>query len=698
MIIICDKCNTKFNIKDSIIPDEGADFKCTKCSNLLHLKKEVKVDIIKKEIEVKKEEPKKVDDLDYGALFGDDTKEEVKKDESFDDLFGNNFAKFEEQPTIVAPTEEVDYDSLKDVADELDLGVETPISSNVASSIDDLESSFSESPNFLSKNAEDGPSFDDVFGGNDLANDFLDEDEKTQIAPYQDEDIKAFVKKANEESENKVKKFKEELKTSLEDENFDKKPEDWKPEDSSSFKHITIKDEKDVTYEFKEENDLLEWIKTRKDLNTLLYSHDNKNFESITNFSPVKNLVDEFNAKLNAEEAVSVDEISFKSPVLSQELEKVEEQKEEEEKKGGFGKFLLILIVLLLIAAGTLYVLHTQKIVNIPFLPPVEATEKVDNTNKDTKVDANKDTKVDANKDTKVDEKKDDAKVDDTKVDEKKDDTKVDEKKDDAIKVENKKDAKVDEKKDTKVDEKKDDATKVAEKKDAKKDDATKVAENKDTKVENKKATKVAENKDTKVEKKDDATKVTEKKNAKVEKKETRKEKRKRYRTAKKLFDTKKFEEAKVAYLKLAMDYPEDAEPYGVLYVIFKNLGDKTTAYKFRKAYKQLSNEQKNIVVSADLLKKLLNPVEAPKTMQERYTLARRKLAIKDYKTAKVNFLNLAIENPKDSEAYGALSIIYKALGDPDTSAKFYQASTDIDNKKPNTTISITYLKELLKK
>ena len=616
MIIICDKCNTKFNIKDSIIPDEGADFKCTKCSNLLHLKKEVKVDIIKKEIKIKKEEPKKVDDLDYGALFGDDTKEEVKKDESFDDLFGNNFAKFEEQPTIVAPTEEVDYDSLKDVADELDLGVETPISSNVASSIDDLESSFSESPNFLSKNAEDGPSFDDVFGGNDLANDFLDEDEKTQIAPYQDEDIKAFVKKANEESENKVKKFKEELKTSLEDENFDKKPEDWKPEDSSSFKHITIKDEKDVTYEFKEENDLLEWIKTRKDLNTLLYSHDNKNFESITNFSPVKNLVDEFNAKLNAEEAVSVDEISFKSPVLSQELEKVEEQKEEEEKKGGFGKFLLILIVLLLIAAGTLYVLHTQKIVNIPFLPPVEATEKVDNTNKDTKVDANKDTKVD--------EKKDDA-----KVDEKKDDTKVDEKKDD-----------------TKVDEKKDDA-------------------NKDTKVE---------------------------------KKETRKEKRKRYRTAKKLFDTKKFEEAKVAYLKLAMDYPEDAEPYGVLYVIFKNLGDKTTAYKFRKAYKQLSSEQKNIVVSADLLKKLLNPVEAPKTMQERYTLARRKLAIKDYKTAKVNFLNLAIENPKDSEAYGALSIIYKALGDPDTSAKFYQASTDIDNKKPNTTISITYLKELLKK
>ncbi len=587
MLIVCPGCETKYNIKDELVPPQGAQLKCSKCQKIIYIKK----DEGNKEIPVQQksvvpensfsdfedrptvlspsslglsdnwlEQQKLSNSQEKKVTFKEDepklneskinttkvnTQKVIKAEVPFDDIF-KNF-----NDTLNEENDDILNEKISNVMTEEDTSNfqanETSSKSGEYSSKSDK---YIKSPNFLSKTSEKGPSFSEVF------NDFSDEveDNEEEILPDEDDAkplpviTKPVVKKIQEDTDTtemslfEMDKLREKLKDGLIDDDFSKeniKDAELFKDDLKSAVKIFIKVEEGPSYEFQSENDIEEWLKKRNDLKGLTYSLDNKNFEPI--------LTHPVFSKLKTETAISEAKEENKTPQNNETVSENQETKQpvikQQKSIWGFVAAVLFVIIILL----TVYILQLAEIVNISFLealtPKKQVVVKTIEPDESVKVKFKKNTT------------ETDIKVDETKKDETKTDVKVDETKKDETKT------------DVKVDETKKDETKT------------------DVKV--------------------DETKKDEVKTGEIKKIET-KDKREFYRQARTALKEENYEKAKELFLTLAYNYPEEAEPYGALGVILKKLKDNANGTLFAKAFKQINASEPNTNVTKELIEKLL--------------------------------------------------------------------------------------------
>ncbi len=586
MLIVCPGCDTKYNIKDELVPPQGAQLKCSKCQKIIYIKKEE----VTKEIPVQQksvahetpfsdfedrptvlspsslglsdnwlEQQKMNNSQEKKMTFKEDevklnepkinvpkinTQKVIKAEVPFDDIF-KNF-----NDTLQEDNDDILNEDISNIMREEDTSNfqanETSSKSGEYSSKSDK---YIKSPNFLSKTSEKGPSFSEVF------NDFSDEVEDNEEEILPDEDvikptpviIKPAVKKIQEDTDTtemslfEMDKLREKLKDGLIDDDFNKeniKDAEIFKDDLKPAAKIFVKVQEGPSYEFQSENDITEWLKKRNDLTGVSYSLDNKTFEPI--------LLHPVFSKLKKE---SVESAENKIPIPNTtENNQDTNQPVIKPQKSIWGLVAAVLFVIIVLL--TAYVLHLAEVVNISFLEPLTPKKQIIVKT----IEPDESVKVKFKKNT-TDEIKTDVKVDEVKKDETKTDVKVDETKKDETKT------------DVKVDETKKDETKT------------------DVKV--------------------DETKKDEVKSGEIKKIEA-KDKREFYRQARTALKEENFEKAKELFLTLAYNYPEEAEPYGALGVILKKLKDNANGTLFAKAFKQINASEPNTNVTKELIEKLL--------------------------------------------------------------------------------------------
>ncbi len=589
MIVICKSCNTKYDIKDEVIPEQGAQLKCAKCENMIFVTKN------------------NVDSNENTSMSEPDT--------------SNPFSDFDERPTILAPESFHEDFNLEKAANDAVLD-------------DDSSSKSGVSPNFLSEKHKSGPSFDEVFDDfeeelsnddkkkstldnqnensrklsthskntkkddiddglddlfNDLTSDSEDEEETLQLkvdaseSKVDDEptlDIEEMEKKQAEEKKLKeeklekqdifprdttsnikapkisnddgetqeisnlqMEKLKEKLKDGLSDSDFiDARNDSDIKEQKNTESKIFVKLENGPSIEFQVEKDLIQWLKAKSSLKGVLYSLDDIEFSPILNHQLFKD-VEEIIKKAKDEK---VDVVSA-SDIL---------EKREQPKKANLMPVVAglgILVVLLII-----YILHLSNVVNISFLDSVTPKPKIIKINHTEIEEITTKVKIKKIKKEEINKPSDNSAGD--------------------KKGENNNSAGAETQKNT-----------------------NEVNENTE-----KKASETPKEDDKKEEIKKDETAKKETKKEEIYK-ISPKEKRGYYRKARLAVKAKKTKEAKKMYLTLAYNYPKEAEAYGVLFGILKK--DKNTkkyASKFIKAYKALASKKENTFVSKDLIKELL--------------------------------------------------------------------------------------------
>jgi len=575
MIVICKNCDTKYDIKDEVIPEQGAQLKCAKCEKMI---------FVTKESNSENKEP------------------ELKED-------GNEvttpFSDFDERPTILAPESFHDDYNLNKSEEELD-----PESSSKSGI----------SPNFLSKNHESGPSFEEVFDDfeeelsnednkktkqeakqdtknenseklesntvkkpkkenfDDALDDFFDdltkqpndsdkketgtadkkesvdveieevgvdveieevkadsEEEKTidltsSTSPSDGDDDSALKHddgETQEISNMQMEELKEKLKDGLNDSDFVEGRNNLGINDEQDKNSkIFVKLEDGPIFEFQIEKDMIQWLKAKSSLNGVLYSLDNIEFSPILNHQIFKD-VEEIIRKAKDEE---VDVVSA-SDIL---------ERKDISKKANLMpvvSLLGLLIVLLIV-----YILHLSDTMHLSFLDSITPKSKV------------------------IIEKHTEIEEETTKV---------------KIKKINKQEK-------------------------GHSSNATEVTDVAlQHRPENKEEKKIEDNKEIKKEEKIEE-KIEEKKEEEVYK-ILPKEKRAYYKKARLAVKAKKVAEAKKRYLTIAYNYPKEAEAYGVLYGLLKKDKDtKKHASKFIKAYKALNAKKANKTVTKELIKELL--------------------------------------------------------------------------------------------
>ncbi len=581
MIVVCKNCNTKYDIKEDVIPDQGAQLKCAKCENMIFVTR-------------------------------DNVKTDISSEPENNESLSAPFSDFDERPTILAP--ESFHENLNKELNDTALDAESSSKSGI-------------SPSFLSDKHKSGPSFDEVFDDfeeeisnddkkktslntqdenskklenidkpvkkdsidddldnlfNDLTSDSKSKHEKevldekvkdTSSLKLDDEptlDIEEMERKQEEEkrlkkeeinkenlfkqdtsSNTKVPKInnddgetqeisnlqmeelKEKLKDGLNDSDFigTENSSNVKNENNENSK-IFVKLENGPSIEFQIEKDLIQWLKAKSSLKGVLYSLDDIEFSPILNHQLFKD-VEEIIKKAKDEE---VDVVSA-SDIL---------EKRELPKKANLMPIVMILGVLIVLLV--VYILHLSNVVNISFLDAITPKPKIIKINHTEIEEAT--TRVKIKKIKKEEVKKEEVKKEVKKEEVKKEEVKKEVKKEEVKKEEVKKE-------------------------EVKKEEA----------------------------KKEEAKKEVKKEIHKI----SSKEKRGYYKKARLAVKAKKVKIAKEMYLTLAYNFPKEAEAYGVLFGILKKDKDtKKYASKFIRAYKALVAKKENTFVNKKLIKELL--------------------------------------------------------------------------------------------